>query len=121
MNIDDLKVSELRQLAAMAQTLLGGKCESKASPMVGKYCLVRCYSAGVHCGTVVSQDGDVVVLSGARRLWSWAAKSGVALSGVAVHGLKSGKVDSEVQEILLTGAIEVIPCTEAAKASIVNA
>ena len=37
-------------------------------PMIGKYCICRCYSAGVHAGVVVTQVGDVVQLAQSRRL-----------------------------------------------------
>lgn len=87
--------------------------------LVGKYVIVRCYSAGVHAGNLVHQDRDVVLLRNSRRLWSWRAKSGVALSGVAVHGLGANcKIDSEVELIRLTGAIETIKCSEASEAAI---
>ena len=88
-------------------------------PFVGRYVLCRCYSAGVHTGTLVSLDGDRAILSDSRRLWYWNAKAGLALSGVAQHGLKrNSKVDVLNPEIALTGVIEVIPCSAEAEASI---
>ena len=88
-------------------------------PFAGKYVLCRCYSAGVHAGTLVSLDGDRAILTNSRRLWYWNAKAGIALSGVAQHGLKSdSKVDAVNPEIALTGVIEIIPCSAAAEASI---
>ena len=54
-------------------------------PFVGKYVICRCYSAGVHAGTLVQQFGDEAVLKDSRRLWDWTAKSGVALNGVAAN------------------------------------
>jgi hypothetical protein len=121
LNIDDLTVAQIKQVAALANSL--GGCATKTSsshPFVGKYVICRCYSAGVHAGELVSQDGDLVVLKNSRRLWSWRAKSGVALSGVAVHGLekKDTKVDVILPEIALTGVIETIPCSEIARESI---
>lgn len=72
--------------------------------MVGKFCVVRSYSAGVFFGMVelVEQSGtgrQRVTLTNSRRLWKWVAKEGVALSGVAVFGLdiKTSTVDSVVQ------------------------
>ena len=88
--------------------------------MVGKYAIVRCYSAGVHAGIVAAIDGDKVLLSDSRRLWSWKAADGVALSGVAQIGIIGGKIDSMNPEIYLTGVIEIIPCTNAARESIRN-
>lgn len=87
--------------------------------LIGQFVICRCYSAGVHAGVLIQQEGDVALLKDARRLWSWRAKSGVALSGVAVHGIAPGcKVDSQVELIRLTGVIETIKCSKAAEDAI---
>lgn len=116
MNIDDMKFGDLKAIAEMFNA--APSAQATAHPFVGKYVIVRCYSAGVHAGELVSQDGDQVILKNSRRLWQWTAKSGVALSGLAVSGLKSGKVDTLLPEIFLTGAIETIPTTDTARDSI---
>lgn len=107
MNIDNLTFGELKQITAM----FGAQQPSaKPHPMVGKYVIARCYAAGVHAGTVESVDGENVILSNSRRLWSWKAANGVALSGVAQHGLKSGsKLDVVNPLLYLTGVCELIP------------
>ena len=88
-------------------------------PLFGKYVVVRTYSAGVHAGTLVSQDKEVVLLAHSRRLWSWKAKQGVALSGVAQFGLGGDcKIDSINPLIRLTNAIEVIVASDEAAVSI---
>lgn len=92
--------------------------DNSQHPFVGKHVILRCYSAGVHAGILVSQTGNQAVLKDSRRLWSWKAKSGVALSGLSQHGLESGKVDTLLPEIALTGVIETIPTSEAARESI---
>lgn len=93
--------------------------ETTQHPFVGRYVLCRCYSAGVHTGTLVSLDGDRAILRDSRRLWYWQAKQGVALSGVAQHGIQpDSKVDAVNPEIAITGVIEIIPCSAAAEASI---
>lgn len=115
-NIDNLTFGELKQIAAMFQTR--ASASAATHPFVGKYVICRCYSAGVHAGELVSQDGDQVVLKNSRRLWQWVANGGVALSGLAVNGLKSGKIDTVLPDLFLTGVIETIPCSEAAEASI---
>jgi hypothetical protein len=116
MDINSLTIGQARELAA----LFGNVAASNPSPFIGKYVIVRTYSAGVHAGELVSQDGDIVVLKDSRRLWKWKAKQGVALSGVAVHGIhrQESKVDVILTELLLTGAIEVIPTSDGAKESI---
>ena len=93
--------------------------EPTQHPFVGKYVLCRCYSAGVHCGELVSLSGEQAILTNSRRLWFWRAKAGIALSGVAQHGIAGdSKVDAANPEIALAGVIEVIPCTAEAEASI---
>lgn len=115
MNIDQLTYGELKQIAAMFSATTAAPA---AHPMAGKYVICRCYSAGVHAGVLVSQTGDQAVLKDSRRLWSWKANSGVALSGLSQHGLKDGKVDTLLPEIALTGVIETIPCSQVARESI---
>ena len=117
MNIDDMTIGQAKQVAAMVQGQINTG-SAAAHPFIGRYVLCRCYSAGVHTGTLVSLDGDRAILRNSRRLWSWKAKQGVALSGVAQYGLDSGKVDVMNPEIALTGVIEVIPCSDAAEISI---
>lgn len=120
MNIEDMTIGQIKEVARVAAAMGCGNTQAfqSASPMIGKYCIVRTYSAGVHAGTVVSRDGDIVVLKNSRRLWSWKAKEGVALSGLAVSGLASGKVDTALPEIELIGAIELIPASAKAQESI---
>ncbi len=118
MNLNEMKLGDVLQLLS---ALNGGQAK-QPHPMVGKHVILRCHSAGVHAGVLVSQDGDQAVLSGARRLWYWKANDGIALSGVSKYGLhKDSKVDSAIDEIALTGVIETIPTTKVAEDSINNA
>ena len=115
--IDKLTYGEIKELVG----LFSGSAPAikTGNPVVGKYCIARCYSAGVHAGVVESVDGENVVLSNSRRLWNWKANDGVALSGVAQTGIQSGcKIDVVNPVIYLTGVCELIPCTDKAKASI---
>ena len=118
MSIDTLTIAECKQIAAMFGDL---RPAQSAHPFVGRYVICRCYSAGVHAGELVSQTGDEAILKDSRRLWSWKAQAGVALSGLSQHGLASGKVDTEVPLIALTGVIETIPCSTIARESIQHA
>lgn len=81
--------------------------------MIGKYVLVRTYSAGVHFGFLKSQNGKEVVLTDARRLWQW--EGAFTLSAVAENGISGGRISTPVSEILLTEAIEVIPTSHTAQ------
>lgn len=119
MNINELTIGQAKELA----NLFGGVSQQKSDhPFIGKYVIARCYAAGVHSGEVISIDGENVILKNSRRLWSWKAKEGLALSGVAQSGIKTdSKVDVINPEIYLSGVCELIPCTDAAKETIVNA
>jgi hypothetical protein len=120
MNIDNFTLGELKQIIAIVDSRLGQPTQSATHPFVGKYVIARCYAAGVHAGTVVSVDGENVLLKDSRRLWSWKAKDGVALSGVAQTGVQSGcsKIDVVNPELYLTGVCELIPASTIAKESI---
>lgn len=83
------------------------------------YCIIRTYSAGVHAGYLMEQDGKVVTLLDARRIWYWAGA--FTLSEIAVNGVSKPdecKFSTTVPQIILTEAIEIIPCTEDGRKSI---
>ena len=87
--------------------------------MIGKTCIVRTYSAGVFLGKVAEKDGKEVKLINARRIWYW--DGAATLSQLATEGTskpKNCKFPAEVPEVFLTEAIEIIPATEKAIASI---
>ena len=111
-NIDNLTFGELKQIAALfgAQQPAPQTRRDITHPLIGTYCIARCYAAGVHAGTVEALDGENVILRDSRRLWAWKAADGVALSGVAQHGLKAGsKLDVVNPLLYLTGVCELIP------------
>lgn len=116
-NVIDIDSLTLGQIKAIQAMLGAPSAAPTPHPFTGRYVICRCYSAGVHAGILVSQSGDEAVLRESRRLWSWEAVSGVALSGVAVYGLRSGRVDAPT-DIALTGVIETIPCSAASEESI---
>lgn len=125
MNIDTLTLGELKYIADIAGSLNNPQPSDRVgfnigSRLIGKYCIARCYAAGVHAGVVEDVDGENVVMRDSRRLWSWKAKDGVALSGVAQNGLaKDGnKLDVINPVLYLTGVCELIPTTELAEESI---
>ena len=81
--------------------------------------MVRTYSAGVFLGEVASKEGKEVHLKNARRMWYW--DGAASLSQLATDGTskpKSCKFPAAVPDVLLTEAIEFIPASEAAIASI---
>ncbi len=85
----------------------------------GDYIICRTYSAGVFAGTLVSRDGQEVVLKDARRLWYW--DGAASLSELSVKGTKKPtncKFPVAVPEVVLTQAIELLPVSEKARKSI---
>ena len=84
-----------------------------------QYCIVRTYSAGVFAGYMKERNGKEATVLKARRLWYW--DGAASLSELAMHGVAlpdNCKFPCEVDEVQLTGVIEVIPATEKARLSI---
>lgn len=89
--------------------------------MVGKYCMVRTYSAGVFAGVIKSRKGKEVLLKNARRIWYWSGAA--SLSQLALDGTSNPsacKFPEEVPEVVLTEVIEIIPISLLAKKSIAS-
>ena len=89
--------------------------------LIGRYCMVRTYYAGVFAGTVQSRDGDEVVLTNARRIWYW--KGAASLSQLATDGTSRPsecRFPCAVSEVLLLGVIEIIPITDKARESLIK-
>ena len=87
--------------------------------MIGKYVIVRGDRSGVFAGTLVSNEGQQVVLSNCRRLWYW--DGAASISQIATEGVKrpnSSKFTVAVETILILDAIEIIPTTAAAEVNI---
>ena len=85
----------------------------KKHEMLGKRCIIRTYSAGVHIGDVVYANGMEVRLVNALRLWRWSG-GGLSLSAIANNGVKEARIN-RTGEVYLTNVIEFIPTTEAAE------
>lgn len=117
MNINDLTIGEAKELARLFS---GNSSDNSGSlnSMIGKKCIIRTYSAGVHYGELVEKSGKEVILKNARRLWYWKTKGGISLSEVANSGVhKDSKICESVDSIWLD-AIETIPCSQDAIKSI---
>ncbi len=83
------------------------------------YVIARTYSAGVFAGYVKERNGKEIVLTNARRIWSW--DGAASLSQLAVDGTSKPekcKFPVEVPEVILTELIELLSVTEKAKQSI---
>lgn len=87
----------------------------------GDYIIVRTHSAGVFAGTLVSRKGQEVELKQARRLWYW--EGAASLSQLSQEGVKTPrkcKFPCEVPTVTLMQAIELLPVTKEARASIAS-
>ena len=81
--------------------------------------IIRGDRSGVFYGEIASRDGREVTIRNCRRLWFWSGAA--SLSQLAAEGVKSpGKcnITVTVAELTILDAIELIPCTEPACASI---
>lgn len=86
---------------------------------IGKKVIIRGDRSGVEFGELVEQNGSVVTLKNARRLWYWAGAA--SLSQLAMDGTKRPqdcKFTVTVSSITILDAVEIIPCTDKAIESI---
>lgn len=81
--------------------------------------IVRCDRAVVFFGEIKERRGDDVTMTNVRKLWYW--DGACAVEQLAMEGTKkpgSCQFTVTVPEMELMGVIQVLPCTEAAAASI---
>ena len=82
---------------------------------IGKKVIVRGDRSGVFFGTLAEKDGKEVRLGNCRRIWYWSGAN--SISQLAVDGVtrpSDSKFTVAVSEIIITDAIEIIPCTDKA-------
>lgn len=82
---------------------------------IGKFVIIRSENSGVHTGTLSAVDGSSVELSDSRRIWRWDGAN--TLSELSLRGakLEYTRISEPVPEIVILGAIEIIPCSDAAR------
>lgn len=119
--IENLTFKQLKEIANIFNSM-GQSSDGKIHPMIGKYCIIRTYSAGVHIGIVkdvntkVGGQGSDILLEEARRIWKW--EGAFTLSEVAQNGVdKSSRIAIEIPEIYICGVIEIIPISDKARKS----
>ena len=81
--------------------------------------IIRGDRSGVFFGEIAARDGQEVTIRNCRRLWFWSGAA--SLSQLAAEGVKHPKdckFTVTVDELTMLDAIEIIPCTEKACASI---
>ena len=111
-NIDDLTFGQVKEISKLIG-LNTDQSSKHSHPMLGRRCLVRTYSAGVHIGDVVFVDGMECKLENAIRLWSW-SNGGLSLSAIANNGVVKARIN-RTGVVYLTNCIEFIPTTEVAE------
>jgi len=82
------------------------------SSVLGKICMIRTYSAGIHFGKVEAKEGKEICLSKARRIFYW--KGACSLSQLAMEGsqnINECQISISVEKIILE-YIEIIPMTK---------
>jgi hypothetical protein len=113
-----MKQELIEKLLAMLLSNTAQQAPSSNHPMLGKHCIIRTYSAGVHIGLVAwvnPSNSMEVKLTDALRLWQWKG-GGLSLSAIAKDGIKGGRLNV-TGEVFLTNAIEYIPTTKIARNS----
>ena len=81
--------------------------------------IIRGDRSGVFYGELVARDGREVTIADCRRLWYW--DGAASLSQLATEGTSAPqhcKFTVSVAELIILDAIEILPCTAAAAASI---
>lgn len=110
--IDNLTIKEARDLAMMFNVKNNISMPDKN---IGRYCVIRTYSAGVHVGILSAHNGQAVELGNARRIWNWNGANTlheISLSGIIIA---ESRLSETVESITLTQATEIIPCTPEAE------
>lgn len=123
MNIEDLTIRQVNEIKSFFTDATCSQSADVAQSFIGKYVIIRTYSAGNWAGYLEKKSGGEVILSQARRLFRWfSGGNSISLSGVATHGVvyNKSRIVEPVDSIWLE-AIEIIPATAAATNSIKGA
>ena len=86
---------------------------------MNKKVIVRGDRSGIFFGTLAAKNGREVKLEKCRRLWYW--DGAASISQLATEGTvkpHNCKFTVTLDEIVITDAIEIIPCTDKAITSI---
>lgn len=119
--MDEKLILELLKLA-LSNNNQENQVQAQKSPtsLIGQYVIIRTYSAGVWAGFLKEKVKNEVYLTEARRMYKWVNIEGISLSGIALNGLsKESNICAPVPIVWLE-AIEIIPCSEKSKTSIIN-
>ena len=131
-NLDDLTLGQIKELQKMTVGFLSNSTPIAATisnedvaqdeinqHAIGKYCIIRTYSAGVWAGVVSKKFKDELILTEARRLYKWHCVEGISLSEISLYGLveEKSRINPPVAAVHLNW-IEIIPATKESESSI---
>lgn len=86
---------------------------------IGRKVIIRADRAGVFYGTLSAKEGTEVELKDCRRIWYWSGAASISeLASSGVTAPRDCKFSVTVSSIIITGVIEIIPCTNTAIDSI---
>ncbi|MHC4315872.1 MAG: DUF6948 domain-containing protein [Planctomycetota bacterium] len=88
MDIESLTIKQLRELQSL---IASNKQDDGLNDQVGKYVIIRTYSAGVWFGKLLKKASNEVILTEARRMYYWKCAKSISLSGVAEYGIDQEK------------------------------
>lgn len=117
----NININQLREaldvFERLAGTITGSGPDNpgpQPAPFESRLVLVRGDRSGVFYGTIVSEEGQVVEITDARHVWSWAGALNVA--DLAEKGPSGGKITGPTKRIRVLDAIEVCDVSKAAAA-----
>lgn len=110
-SLDEMCMREVKELAIQYEAVKESFID--AHPYIGRFVVVRTFSAGVHFGTLGWAYEKQALLNNSKRLWQWSGA--FTLSAVSQRGVTSAKVSCAVPEMYFSEAIEIIPCSPEAE------
>lgn len=119
MNINDLTIGQAKELS----NLFSGQNKTETlNKQIGEYVIIRTYSAGVWFGKLSEKAGKEVILTEARRMYTWYCKESISLSGVAKYGInqEKSKICPALDNVWLE-AIEILTLSDIAIKSLKDA
>lgn len=111
----NLKESLIKEIVASLGLNVERDSKLNADNFIGKVCMFRTYSAGVHFGLLQKRNGKECEIINSHRVYSWAGAC--SLSQLSMEGSKNRddcKIAVKVDSIFLTEVIEIIPMTDIA-------
>jgi len=123
MNIDDLKIGEAKEIAALFGSITAPQSNKKTifNDIIGKYVIVRSRNEGINAGFVEAADETGIILTDCRRFWYHKplSKNESWYEGVANTGVSSNsKLSAEVQSKIIVEDYSITRCTDKAILSI---